>query len=99
MNDVDDKFYERADAHIHLSNDQITEEVGRGKVSSSTMYSTARVNAWVSACSCDNREEMISDKEEMLEYFVSEYRKMLNENLDDYIENFNDYMGVDDKSA
>ena len=99
MNDVDDKFYERADAHIHLSNDQITEEVGRGKVSSSTMYSTARFKAWVSACSCDNREEMISDKEEMLEYFVSEYRKMLNENLDDYIENFNDYMGVDDKSA
>ena len=99
MNDVDDKFYERADAHIHLSNDQITEEVGRGKVSSSTMYSTARFNAWVSACSCDNREEMISDKEEMIEYFVSEYRKMLNENLDDYIENFNDYMGVDDKSA
>ena len=41
MNDVDDKFYERADAHIHLSNEQITEEAGRGKVSASTMYSTA----------------------------------------------------------
>ena len=99
MNDVDDQFYERADEHIHLSNDQITEEVGRGKVSSSTMYSTARFNAWVSACSSDSREEMISDKNEMLEYFVSQYRKMLDENLDDYIDNFNEYMGVDDKSA
>jgi hypothetical protein len=35
----------------------------------------------------------------MLEYFVSEYKKMLDENLDDYIDNFNEYMGVDDKSA
>jgi trimethylamine:corrinoid methyltransferase-like protein len=99
MNDVDDQFYERADAHIHLSNDQITEDVGRGKVSSSTMYSTARFNAWVSACSSDSREEMISDKNEMLEYFVSQYRKMLDENLDDYIDNFNEYMGVGDKPA
>jgi len=99
MNDVDDKFYERADAHIYLSNEQITEKVGRGKVSASTMYSTARFNAWVSACSCGSQEEMIASKAEMVEYFVSEYKKMLDENLDDYIENFNDYMGVDDQSA
>jgi hypothetical protein len=31
-------------------------------------------------------------KQETLEYFVSEYRKMLEENLDDHIENFESYM-------
>ncbi len=31
-------------------------------------------------------------KEETIEYFVQEYRKMLPENLDDYIKNFEDYM-------
>lgn len=99
MNDVDDKFYERADAHISLSNKQISEDVSRNIVSSSAMYSAARFNAWVSASSCENREEMKSDKEEVLEYFVSEYRTMLNENFDDYIEHFNKYMNVDEKSA
>lgn len=94
MQETDDKFYDRADAHIHLTNDQITEEVGRGKASASMMYATARFNAWVSATGWNSGEEMKSSKEETLEYFVAEYRKMLEENLDDYIDNFADYMHV-----
>ena len=35
---------------------------------------------------------MAASKQETLEYFVAEYRKMLEENLDDYIENFESYM-------
>ncbi|MCZ4287180.1 DUF3144 domain-containing protein [Marinobacter salarius] len=92
MQEVDNEFYERADAHIHLSNDQITTEVGIGKVSASNMYATARFNAWVSACGWNSSEEMAAAKDETLEYFVAEYRKMLMENLDDYIENFESYM-------
>jgi hypothetical protein len=37
-------------------------------------------------------EEMKAGKNEAVEYFVSEYRKMLEENMDDYIDNFQDYM-------
>ena len=92
MQDVDKGFYERADAHIHLSNDQITNEINRGQVSSSTMYAVARFNAWVSASGFQNREDMFKTKEEILEYFVTEYRKMLEENVDDYIANFDSYM-------
>ncbi len=47
---VDDGFYARADAHIQLSNQQISEAAGRGKVSASMMFATARFNTWVSAC-------------------------------------------------
>jgi len=36
---------------------------------------------------------MLEAKQETLDYFVSEYQKMLEENLDDYIENFEFYMG------
>jgi len=56
------------------------------------MYATARFNAWVSACGWNSSEEMAAAKDETLEYFVAEYRKMLMENLDDYIENFESYM-------
>lgn len=92
MQEVDDEFYDRADAHIHLSNDQISEDITRGKVSASMMYSVARFNAWVSACGWHSSQEMSESKDETLEYFVTEFRKMLEENLDDYIENFESYM-------
>lgn len=92
MQEVDDEFYERADAHIHLSNDQISEKATLGKVSASNMYATARFNAWVSACGWNNGQEMADAKQETLEYFVAEYRKMLEENLTDYSENFESYM-------
>ncbi len=91
MNEVDEKFYDRADQHISLSNDQLKNE-SHGKVSASMMYSVARFNAWVSACGWNSGAEMKSGKAETLEYFVNEYRKMLEENLDDYIQNFDKYM-------
>jgi hypothetical protein len=59
------------------------------------MYSVARFNAWVSACGWNSGQELAAAKEEALEYFVTEYRKMLEENLDDYIENFESYMRRD----
>lgn len=89
--DIDDKFYDRADAHIHLSNDQ-TQDISNGKVSASMMYATARFNAWLSACGPKSGEELAGLKASILEYYLEEYRKMLGENLDDYIQNFEKYM-------
>ena len=89
--ETDDKFYRRADAHIDLANAQIA-DVSRGKVSASFMYAVARFNSWVTACKADSAEDLRSGKEESIEYFVSQYRAMLSENLDDYIEHFDKYM-------
>ena len=91
MKEVDEKFFKRADEHINLSNDQLKTE-SKGKVSASMMYSVARFNSWVSACGWNNGEEMKSAKKETIDYFVNEYKIMLEENMDDYIESFNDYM-------
>ncbi|HSM30313.1 MAG TPA: DUF3144 domain-containing protein [Woeseiaceae bacterium] len=89
--DVDKEFFERADAYITVANEQ-AQTVNRGKVSASMMFATARFNAWVSASGTESGEELASAKDEALEYFVSEYRKMLEENLDEYIEHFDNYM-------
>ena len=99
MRDVDDEFYNRADAHIRLSNDQISEKLGRGKVSASMMFSVARFNSWVAACGWNSRDEMREGKKETMDYLVEQYRKMLEENLDDYIENFNKHMQVSEENA
>jgi hypothetical protein len=87
----DEQFFKRADAHIHLANDQI-KDANRGKVSASLMYATARFNAWVTACEADSGDDLRSGKDESIEYFVAQYRSMLEENLKAYIENFDRYM-------
>lgn len=92
MQKPDDEFYERADAHILLSNKQISGDSGPGKVSASFMYAVARFNAWLSACGFNNADEMKQAREETIDYFLGEYRKMLEENMDDYINNFDTYM-------
>lgn len=88
---ADDDFYNRADAHIHVANEQ-TDKVSRGKVSASMMYATARFNAWISACRADSGDDLAEGREEIIEYFVEQYREMLSENLDDYAKNFANYM-------
>lgn len=89
--ETDKAFLERADAFVTVANDQVT-NVSLGKVSASMMFATARFNAWVSASGTESGDELASVKDEALEYFVGEYRKMLDENLKEYIEHFDDYM-------
>ena len=92
MADLDNGFYDRADAHIHLSNAQITEEVTRGKASASMMYANARFSAWVSACACRSAEEMEDQREEQIAYFVEQFRLMFEEHYSDYASHFDRYM-------
>ena len=91
MSEVDEDFYDRADDHINLSNSQLKSST-HGKVSTSMMYRVARFNAWVSAIGWKNSEEMAEAKTETLDYFVTEYKKMLEENLDEYILKFDEYI-------
>jgi vacuolar-type H+-ATPase subunit E/Vma4 len=88
---ADDDFYNRADTHIHIANEQ-SEKVSRGKVSASMMFATARFNSWISACNAESGKDLLEGKEEIVEYFVDEYRKMLEENIEDYAKNFGKYM-------
>lgn len=87
---TDEKFYDRADAVIALANRQ-TNNIDRGKVSASLMFATARFNSFVSACRASSSEDLASGKEEIIEYFVQQYRMMLAENLDDYVTNYEKY--------
>jgi len=87
MNEVDEHFFNRADEHINLSNAQLS-DASMGKVSASMLYSVARFNAWVAACGWHNGKEMEAAKQEIIEYFTEQYKKMLSENVEDYITNF-----------
>jgi Protein of unknown function (DUF3144) len=89
--EIDDQFYQRADAHIFLSNEQL-KEAERDKVSGSATYATARFNAWASASGFPSAEHMTASRQGAIDYFVTQYRTMLEENIDDYIRNFDKYL-------
>lgn len=88
--DVDPKFFDRADAHIHFSNSQLA-DINPGKVSASMMYATTRFNAYVSWIGFDNADDMAKERDGTVTYFVEQNKIMLEENLDDYINNFETY--------
>lgn len=56
------------------------------------LYGVSRFNAWIGATGCEDQSNMRKVKQEILDYFVSQYNKILDENLEDYIENFEEHM-------
>jgi len=94
--EADDAFFDRADAHIALANNQVNEQASEGEVSASLLFSASRFNAWVNAMSFENADEMKKAKDESIEFFVNEYRMMLEDNLSDYIENYDEYLQPDE---
>jgi hypothetical protein len=84
---VDDAFYDRTDAYIHLANDQLA-DVGHREVATSLTYAAARCNALVGAGAFGTAGELLAAQEEVVEYFVKQYRAMLIEHFEDYVEQF-----------
>lgn len=89
--DIDAAFWARADAVIQLANGQAA-TVANSKVSASLLYAAARFNAFVLADRSASAEQMKADKEEAIRYLTEEYRKMLSQNVDEYIDNFHTYL-------
>lgn len=88
---ADKGFYERANTYINLANDQLQHDI-QGKVSASFSYASARFSASLTASGYKTRDEMLAHRDENVEYFLREYRLMLEEHMDDYIKNFDSYM-------
>lgn len=88
--EIPPEFWNRADEVIAIANEQVKDST-IGKVSSSLLYAAARFNAFNVASSADDVAEMTKDKEEAIRYFTEQYRKMLTDNLDEYLENYQEY--------
>lgn len=93
-NQADDKFFERADAHITLANEHVNSEVKPEIASNSLMYAAARFNIWATAGGFKNGEDMKKEKKAILKFFTEQYNLMLEENFDSYAENYEYFMGV-----
>ena len=85
-----DAFWKVADSFIAHANSQ--NDTDRGVVGAGFAYSSARFNAFVIASQCGNKEAFEAEKDAAIEYFVSQYKLALTENVADYSANFDKYI-------
>ena len=87
---MDEQFWKRADAYIHVANEQ-SEQAKLGEVGASFTYACARFNAFTVTAEAPNVETLKEARARVLEHFTAEFRKMLEDNLDDHIAHFDQY--------
>ncbi|NOT65931.1 MAG: DUF3144 domain-containing protein [Methylotenera sp.] len=87
----DDAFWRAADTFIGSANEQAT-TVDRTVVSAGFLYASARFNSFVIASQCGNKEAFEAEKAAAIDYFVSQYKLALTENIADYQANFDKYI-------
>lgn len=93
-------FFERADEFIKQANEfcrpakgqQPKPEQLRGQVSAAMLFATARFNTWVAANTFKDGEEMREAKEQVMSYVLQQFQMMLEDNFDEYCEQFDNYL-------
>jgi len=76
--DVPPEFYNLADKFIHLAN-SLTEEHGVARVSAVFLFAASRYNAH---CMLASDPEAEQNRQAAVTYFVEQYQKMLEDNID-----------------
>jgi hypothetical protein len=89
-NEPDKQFWDLADSFIHLANEHLA-TAPLGKVSATFLYAVARFNAFVVTANTQTKLELESDKERAIAYFAEQYEKMLRENVEDHLANYEKY--------
>ena len=94
-------FYQRADAIIGIANSQLGPDAHSGQVGASLLYAAARYSASVASIGFIKGDDFVKEKDDIVEFYVKQYRQMLSDNLTDYAQNFDKYVQInkDDKPA
>ncbi len=91
-------FYQRADAIIGVANSQLGEEAHSGQVGASLLYAAARYSASVASIGFIKGDDFAKEKDDIVEFYVKQYRQMLSDNLTDYAQNFDKYINIEKQS-
>ncbi|MEC5209159.1 hypothetical protein RCH20_000201 [Psychrobacter sp. PL15] len=91
-------FYQRADAIIGVANNQLGDDAHSGQVGASLLYAAARYSASVASIGFIKGEDFAKEKDDIVEFYVKQYRQMLSDNLTDYAQNFDKYINIDKES-
>jgi len=88
--ELDARHREMIDAFIDQAN-QLTDHNSPENVGMALLYAASRFNSFVVSEHAENLQAYENDLAKAEEFFVSQYRNMLTENLDDYKKAFEKY--------
>lgn len=83
------EFRKIADSFIDLANSHC-DSMDSNRVGSALLYATARFSAFVVASHASGKSHYESEIDHALDFFTQEFRRMLNENLEQYKSAFKD---------
>ncbi|AIK00319.1 DUF3144 domain-containing protein [Moraxella catarrhalis] len=84
-------FFERADAVITLANSQLSPSSHAGQVAASLNYAAARFAISAATIGFIKGSDLAKEKDDIIKFYTEKYQQMLAENLEQYIENFDQY--------
>lgn len=85
-------FFQRVDAFINLANSQLGQDSHSGQVGASLLYAATRYSASVASIGFNNSDDFENEKQQIIEFYSKQFKQMLNDNLDDYVKNFDAYV-------
>ncbi len=85
------QFWDTVDAFLDAAN-STAQECDPGVVASAVMYAAARYCAFNIACFSESRKDFLDDSANSVSHFTAEFKKLLQENMEDYGENFKVYL-------
>lgn len=82
------EFFERADAIITLANSQLSPASHAGQVTASLTYAAARFAVSSASIGFTKGQDLLIEKDDIIDFYVKQYRQMLDDNIEDYAKNF-----------
>ncbi|SFU35501.1 DUF3144 domain-containing protein [Pseudoduganella namucuonensis] len=83
----DEQFWKIADEFILLANEK-SQTAKRDLVSASMLFASSRYNAYLLARGSKSLDDYNARKEEVIQYFLQQYEKMLRDNVEDHAVNY-----------
>ena len=87
QDDEEQQFWDLVDRFVIVANDA-SDDMPTSTVSSALLYAAARFNAFIASAEAQSAEQLKSQRSGAVDFFSGQYKGMLAENLDDYIDNF-----------
>ena len=91
MSTEEEQFWQVVESFIQQANNA-AENVDTGIVLSALLEAGARYSAFFAASGTEDRNEFKAEVEATVQDFSVEYKKRLQQNVDDYLENYKIYM-------
>ena len=90
----DELYWDLVEKFIEVAN-EASGDIDLGIVNSAIMNAATRFNAFYISASSESRNDLKEDKDDAIQRFGANYKRLLADNLDDYIENYKVYMRED----